>query len=149
MPTASQSPQAPLAAKPKRAARSREKFADGFNAGQLAIAQDQAIHLVHSEKSAAAAETTRVNARVDAATSRKLSEIMLVSGMNVTETLRSAIDALHEKQGLANRGAMPELDALIGAYKSGRTDNSVRYKEIVGQAVAAKFEAVTPKFGRP
>lgn len=110
--------------------------------GALGIAQEQAIYLAHPRQTELPAETTRVNARVDAATSRKLSEIMFASGLNVTETLRHAIDALHEQKGLAKRDATPRLDALTGAYDSAQTDNSVHYKAIIADAMAAKFARV-------
>ena len=83
----------------------------------------------------------RVNARFDADTAAKLSEVTAGNGISVTEALRRAVGLLHaqfcaEHQRKARR---PILESLIGKYSGAPTDLAENHKSYFAQVMGEKY----------
>ena len=82
----------------------------------------------------------RLNARLDDEAARQVSYLTSATGRSVSQVVREAISAYHAQ--VKGQRAMPSrLLALAGTGDSGRTVVATRYKEFVGEAVAAKHHA--------
>ncbi len=83
----------------------------------------------------------RVNARLDEETERQLKFLVETTGLGVSDVVKSSL--AHYYQAL--RGAQPtrltHLRAFIGGQGSGRSDVSVRSKELFAEGVAGKTGA--------
>jgi len=86
----------------------------------------------------------RLNARLDDDAARQVNYLTSATGRSVSHVVREAIAVYHAQ--VKGRRAMPSrLLALAGTGDSGRSDLATRYKEVVGEAIAAKHRA----FGLP
>lgn len=80
----------------------------------------------------------RVNARFEGEYERQVEFLTQATGMGVSDVLKASVE--HYYQAVRAKGK-PQLDNLrshIGKHDSGHTDVSTRYKELLGEAVAAK-----------
>jgi len=84
---------------------------------------------------------SRINARIDQVAEEQLRYVTEHTRMNVTEALRASIALLYDK--VREEHARPAEIALrakgfVAAGDSGAAEGSTRYKELLGQALAAK-----------
>jgi hypothetical protein len=80
----------------------------------------------------------RVNARLDAESQRQLEYLVEATASGVSDVLKASL-AHYYSAIRANRAPrLTHLDAFIGKQGSGRSDVSVRVKELVADSIAAK-----------
>jgi predicted DNA-binding protein len=80
----------------------------------------------------------RINARVDAATQRRIDELTLTTGQSVSHVVREAIAAYHV-QVLEPRAPSRFLRRL-GTGRSGRDDTASDTRRALSQSLAAKHD---------
>jgi hypothetical protein len=80
----------------------------------------------------------RVNARLDAESQRQLEFLIETSGAGVSDVLKASIAHYYSKVRGECRPRLLRLGAYIGKQGSGRSDVSVRSKELLTEALAAK-----------
>jgi hypothetical protein len=91
----------------------------------------------------------RINARVDAATTRQLEELTEATGLSVSHVVREAIAVYHAQLKTARRPRPRRLLAMVGKYSSGHSDGSTRYKEIIGEVLEEKWALTQAQAPRP
>lgn len=80
----------------------------------------------------------RVNARFEGVAEQQVEYLVATRGVSVSEVLRLSVEEYYKKV----RSASPSLRSFgkhIGAYDSGRSDTSSRYKEVLAQELESKF----------
>ena len=80
----------------------------------------------------------RVNARFEGVAEQQLAYLVAAKSVSVSEVLRLSVEEYFNKQ----RGEAPKLRNFakhVGRYNSGHSDTSVRYKEIVADAIDKKY----------
>ena len=80
----------------------------------------------------------RVNARLDAETQRQLEYLLEASGAGVSDVLKASLAYYYQKVRADQRPRLRHLSASIGKVGSGRSDVSVRAKELLTDAVGDK-----------
>jgi hypothetical protein len=80
----------------------------------------------------------RINARLDADSARRLTELTTGTGKSVSHVVREAI-AVYHAQVIKPRTASRFL-ALAGKHGSGHSDGSITYKQVVGELLDAKWQ---------
>lgn len=84
---------------------------------------------------------TRVNARLDPETARKLEEVVAATGDSVTQSIKRAIDLLHEQHQVALKKPRSNayLASLIGKYSGGPPDLAENHKKYFAEAMDQKY----------
>jgi hypothetical protein len=82
---------------------------------------------------------SRINARVDPETTRRLEELAEATGQSVSHVVREAIAVYHAQFKTSQPPRPRHLLAMAGKYSSGHGDGSTRYKEIVGEVLEQKW----------
>jgi hypothetical protein len=80
----------------------------------------------------------RVNARFEGVAEQQVAYLAATMDLSVSEVLRLSVQEYYNKV----RGKAPALHHFgkhIGRYNSGHTDTSVRYKEVVAEALDKKY----------
>jgi len=80
----------------------------------------------------------RVNARFEGVAEQQVEYLVATKGVSVSEVLRLSVEEYYKKA----RSAVPTLRHFgkhIAAYDSGRSDTSVRYKEVLADSLDQKF----------
>ncbi len=81
----------------------------------------------------------RVNARLDAATAKKLAEIRRRTGLSTSEIVRDALDKLYRERMAEERNAAAILrETGFVASATGSRDLSANYKREIGHSLAGK-----------
>ena len=81
----------------------------------------------------------RINARFEGVAEQQVQYLVATQGIGVSEVLRLSVEQYYKKI----RGAAPALRHFgkhIGKYDSGHGDTSVRYKEVLAEALDEKFQ---------
>ena len=79
----------------------------------------------------------RINARLDDESARRLGELTTGTGKSVSEVVREAI-AVYHAQVIKPRPKSRFL-ALAGTGRSGHTDTSVNYKQVLLESLERKY----------
>jgi hypothetical protein len=80
----------------------------------------------------------RVNARLDAESQRQLAYLVEATSSGVSDVLKASLAHYYSAVRADRRPQLKRLTAFIGKLGSGRSDVSVRAKEGVLDAIAAK-----------
>jgi len=80
----------------------------------------------------------RVNARLDAETHRQLEYLLEATGSGVSDVLKASLAHYYQKVRAEQTPRLRHLSASIGKVGSGRSDVSVRAKELLTDAVGGK-----------
>ena len=80
----------------------------------------------------------RVNARFDGEYERQMEFLTEATGLGVSEVLKASVAHYYKLVSAANQSKLPNLSRFIGKGGSGRTDVSVKSKELFGESTAAK-----------
>ena len=87
----------------------------------------------------------RVNARFDGEYERKMEFLSEATGLGVSEVLKASVEHYYEAVRASTRSKLPNLSGFIGKQGSGRTDVSVKAKDLFGDGVAAKHSRSPPR----
>ena len=82
----------------------------------------------------------RVNARFDGDAEQQVTYLAEVTGMGVSEVLRTSVQHYYDMVR-AQRSGLKHLSAFIGQGDSGRVDVASRYKQQLGDDWRAKYSA--------
>jgi hypothetical protein len=91
----------------------------------------------------------RVNARFDGEYARQMEFLSEATGLGVSEVLKASVEHYYKMVSASSRSKLPNLSRFIGKQGSGRTDVSVKAKELFGESVAAKHAVKPAKRQRP
>jgi hypothetical protein len=91
----------------------------------------------------------RVNARFDGEYERQMEFLSEATGLGVSEVLKASVEHYYNMVSASSPSKLPNLSRFIGAQGSGRTDVSVKAKELFGESVAAKHAVRSYKRQRP
>lgn len=80
----------------------------------------------------------RVNARFEGEYERQVEYLTQATGMGVSDVLKASVEHYYQAVRAKGKPQLNNLRAFIGKLDSGRSDVSTRYKEMLGDAVAAK-----------
>lgn len=80
----------------------------------------------------------RVNARFDGEYERQMEFLSEATGLGVSEVLKASVAHYYEMVSASSQSKLPNLSRFIGKQGSGRSDVSVKAKELFGESVAAK-----------
>ena len=80
----------------------------------------------------------RVNARLDVETQRQLEYLLDATGSCVSDVLKASLAHYYQKVRAEQTPRLRHLSASIGKVSSGRSDVSVRAKELLTGTLAAK-----------
>ena len=80
----------------------------------------------------------RVNARFDAEAEQQVTYLAEVTGMGVSEVLRTSVQHYYDMVR-ARRGGLRHLSAFIGQGDSGRSDVAGTYKARLAEGWSAKY----------
>ncbi|HMA00239.1 MAG TPA: hypothetical protein VKP66_20030 [Steroidobacteraceae bacterium] len=80
----------------------------------------------------------RVNARFDGEYERQMEFLTEATGLGVSEVLKASVAHYYKLVSASNQSKLPNLRRFIGKGGSGRTDVSVKGKELFGESTAAK-----------
>jgi len=80
----------------------------------------------------------RVNARFEGEYERQVEYLTEATGMGVSDVLKASVEYYYQAVRAKQKPQLTSLRAFIGKLDSGRGDIASRYKEVVGEAVAAK-----------
>jgi hypothetical protein len=81
----------------------------------------------------------RVNARFEGQYERQVEFLTEATGMGVSDVLKASVEHYYQAVRARSKPQLHHLRRHIGKYDSGRTDVSTRYKQILGDALAAKY----------
>ncbi|RRD67546.1 hypothetical protein EII19_05425 [Comamonadaceae bacterium OH2310_COT-174] len=92
----------------------------------------------------------RVNARFDEEAEQQVAYLAEVTGMGVSEVLRTSVQHYYDSVR-AQRSGLRHLGAFIGQGDSGRADVAGRYKERLAEGWAGKYAppAAAPAWAEP
>jgi len=88
----------------------------------------------------------RVNARFDGEYERQMEFLSEATGLGVSEVLKASVAHYYKVVSASSQSKLPNLSRFIGTQGSGRTDVSVKSKELFGESIAAKH-SVKPSTG--
>lgn len=91
----------------------------------------------------------RVNARFDGEYARQMEFLSEATGLGVSEVLKASVQHYYEMVRASSGSKLPNLSRFIGKQGSGRSDVSVKAKELFGESVAAKHSVKSAKRQRP
>jgi hypothetical protein len=80
----------------------------------------------------------RVNARFDGEYERQMEFLSEATGLGVSEVLKASVAHYYKTVKASSQSKLPNLSHFIGKGGSGRTDVSVKAKELFGEGIAAK-----------
>jgi hypothetical protein len=80
----------------------------------------------------------RVNARFDGEYERQMEFLTEATGLGVSEVLKASVAHYYKMMSTSSQSKLPNLSRFIGKRGSGRTDVSVKAKELFGDGTAAK-----------
>lgn len=80
----------------------------------------------------------RVNARFEGEHERQMEFLTEATGLGVSEVLKASVAHYYKLVSASNQSKLPNLSRFIGKGGSGRTDVSVKAKELFGESTAAK-----------
>jgi hypothetical protein len=80
----------------------------------------------------------RVNARFDGEYERQMEFLTEATGLGVSEVLKASVAHYYKMVSASSQSKLPNLSRFIGKGGSGRTDVSVKAKELFGESTAAK-----------
>jgi hypothetical protein len=80
----------------------------------------------------------RVNARFDGEYERQMEFLTEATGLGVSEVLKASVAHYYKMVSASSQSRLPNLSRFIGKGSSGRTDISVKAKELFGESTAAK-----------
>lgn len=80
----------------------------------------------------------RVNARFEGEYERQVEFLTQATGMGVSDVLKASVEYYYQAMRAKGKPQLNNLRPHIGKHESGRTDVSTRYKELLGDAIAAK-----------
>ncbi len=80
----------------------------------------------------------RVNARLDAESQRQLDYLRETTGAGVSDVLKASLEHYYAAVRAARRPKLQHLNEWVGKSGSGRSDVSVRTKELLSDSVSAK-----------
>lgn len=80
----------------------------------------------------------RVNARFEGEYERQVEYLTQATGMGVSDVLKASVEYYYQAVRAKDKPQLNNLRAFIGKLDSGRSDVATRYKEMLGEAVAAK-----------
>ena len=86
----------------------------------------------------------RVNARLDVESQRQLEYLLEATGAGVSDVLKQSLAHYYQKVRGDLRPRLRHLSASIGKVGSGRSDVSVRAKELLTDALTAKAAVKRP-----
>jgi Ribbon-helix-helix protein, copG family len=81
----------------------------------------------------------RVNARLDEDTARQLKALIERTRLSVSDIIKSSIDHYYRSMRIASPTRAKHIRRLIGKQGSGRSDVSVRSKEVLAESLAEKL----------
>ena len=87
----------------------------------------------------------RVNARFDGEYERQMEFLSEATGLGVSEVLKASVAHYYQMMKASSPSKLPNLSRFIGKSGSGRTDISVKAKEIFGDGLAAKHSVKRDK----
>jgi len=91
----------------------------------------------------------RVNARFDGEYERQMEFLSEATGLGVSEVLKASVEHYYKMVSASSQSKLPNLSRFVGKQGSGRTDVSVRAKELFSESVAAKHSVKPSKRQRP
>jgi hypothetical protein len=80
----------------------------------------------------------RVNARFEGEYERQVEYLTETTGMGVSDVLKASVEHYYQAMRAKGKPQLNNLRAFIGKLDSGRSDISVRYKEVLSDALVAK-----------
>ena len=80
----------------------------------------------------------RVNARFEGIAEQQVAYLASTTGMSISEVLRLSVQTYYDKVR-CEAPTLAHFGKHIGRYNSGRSDNSVRYKQVLSEAFDKKF----------
>jgi predicted Ser/Thr protein kinase len=80
----------------------------------------------------------RVNARFEGEYEQQVEYLTQATGMGVSDVLKASVEYYYQAMRAKDKPRLNNLRAFIGKLDSGRSDVASRYKEELGEAVAAK-----------
>jgi predicted Ser/Thr protein kinase len=80
----------------------------------------------------------RVNARFEGEYERQVEYLTQATGMGVSDVLKASVEYYYQAMRAKDKPQLNNLREFIGKLDSGRSDVATRYKEILGEAAAAK-----------
>jgi predicted transcriptional regulator len=80
----------------------------------------------------------RINARLDDEAQQQIDYLTAATGQSVSQVVREAVARYHA-QTKAQQGGPRRLLAMIGQGDSGHTDTASTVKQVVAEAMAAKY----------
>lgn len=80
----------------------------------------------------------RVNARFEGEHERQMEFLTQATGLGVSEVLKASVEHYYKVMSAAAQTRLVNLRRFIGKQGSGRSDVSVRAKELFGESVAGK-----------
>lgn len=86
----------------------------------------------------------RVNARFDGEYARQMEFLSEATGLGVSEVLKASVAHYYQMVSASSESKLPSLSRFIGKQGSGRSDVSVKAKELFAEGVAAKHSVKRP-----
>lgn len=80
----------------------------------------------------------RVNARFEGEYERQMEFLTRATGLGVSEVLKASVEHYYRVVSAAAQPRLANLRRFMGKQGSGRTDVSVRTKELFGESIAGK-----------
>lgn len=80
----------------------------------------------------------RVNARFEGEYERQVEFLTQATGMGVSDVLKASVEYYYQAMRAKGKPRLNNLRAYFGKQDSGRSDVASRYKELIGDGVAAK-----------
>jgi hypothetical protein len=80
----------------------------------------------------------RVNARFEGEYERQMEFLTQATGLGVSEVLKASVEHYYRVVSAAAQPRLANLRRFVGKQGSGRTDVSVRAKELFGESVSGK-----------
>ena len=80
----------------------------------------------------------RVNARFEGEHEEQVEYLTQATGMGVSDVLKASVEYYYQAMRAKDKPRLNNLRAFIGKGDSGRSDVATRYKEMLGEATAAK-----------
>lgn len=86
----------------------------------------------------------RVNARFEGVAEQQVEYLVKTTGRKVSDVLRESVAAYYQQMRGQETPVLRHLGPLIGKGNSGRTDLSVRYKNILAESWSDKYGLKSP-----
>lgn len=86
----------------------------------------------------------RVNARFDGEYERQMEFLTEATGLGVSEVLKASVAHYYQLVSTSSRSKLPNLSRFIGKTGSGRTDVSIKGKELFTESTADKHSVKYP-----